>query len=98
MSYKEFFRTILKPWAGIKEICIIANCGRDSAIKIRNHIEKEILKQGKVLPGGKVIQVPMKNVIEHLGLDIDYIIEMATYEDNLNKILHEASHYASLSK
>ena len=44
MSYLELFQIVSKPWASIKEISLIANCGRDAAIKIRNKIEEEIIK------------------------------------------------------
>lgn len=89
MSYLELYNTILKPWASIKEIALIANCGRDTAIKIRNEIEKEIKSNGKDLPRGKTIVVPTKKVLEYLGLDLKYIIDMAKCEMDLmpNKIM-----------
>lgn len=52
------FRIVSKPWASIKEISLIANYGRDAAIKIRNKIEEEIIKDGKKIPKGKTIVVP----------------------------------------
>ena len=72
MSYLELFKIISKPWASIKEISLIANCGRDTAIRIRNNIENEIIKDGKRIPKSKTIVVPTKKVIEYLGLDLDY--------------------------
>ena len=96
MSYLELYYVISKPWVSIKEIGLIANCGRDSAIKIRNMIEEEIIKDGKKLPSGKTIVVPTKKVIEYLGLDLDYIINMANIEVNLNS--NRASSYAGISR
>ncbi len=84
MSYLELYNTILKPWSSIKEISLIANCGRDTAIKIRNEIEKQISDSGKRIPHSKTILVPTKKVIEYLGLDLDYIISMAQHEADLN--------------
>lgn len=95
MSYLELYQLISKPWASIKEIGLIANCGRDSAIKIRNMIEQEIIKDGKKLPNGKTIVVPTKKVIEYLGLDLDYIVSMANTEVSLN---NRALSYASISR
>ena len=95
MSYLELFQVISKPWASIKEISLIANCGRDTAIKIRNNIEKEIIKDGKRLPKGKTIVVPTKKVIEYLGLDLDYIVNMANNEAKLN---NRTLNYASVSR
>jgi len=97
MSYLELYKIISKQWASIEEIRKIANCGRDSAIKIRNNIEKEIIKNGKVLPSGKTIVVPMKNVVDYLGLDLNYIIEMANTE--LNLLSNDRTpNYASISR
>lgn len=95
MSYLELYHLISKPWASVKEICLIANCGRDSAIKIRNMIEREIIKDGKRLPIGKTIVVPTKKVIEFLGLDLDYIVSMANTEVSLN---NRALSYASIAR
>lgn len=95
MSYLELYQLISKPWASVKEISLIANCGRDSAIKIRNMIEQEIIKDGKRLPIGKTIVVPTKKVIEFLGLDLDYIVSMANTEVSLN---NRALNYASISR
>lgn len=95
MSYLELYQLISKPWASVKEISLIANCGRDSAIKIRNMIEQEIIKDGKRLPIGKTIVVPTRKVIEFLGLDLDYIVSMANTEVSLN---NRALSYASISR
>ena len=95
MSYLELYQLISKPWASVREISLIANCGRDSAIKIRNMIEQEIIKDGKRLPIGKTIVVPTKKVIEFLGLDLDYIVSMANTEVSLN---NRALSYASISR
>lgn len=96
MSYLDLFKIVSKPWASINEIRVIANCGRDSAIKIRNEIENKLQKEGKILPTGKTIVVPMKNVIDFLGLDMNYIIDMATKE--VNMIKNGTMSYASISR
>lgn len=93
----ELYKIISKPWASIEEIKKIANCGRDSAIKIRNSIEDKINENGKVLPTGKTIVVPMKDVIDYLGLDLSYIINMANTELNF-KLNDRALSYASISR
>lgn len=98
MSYLELFKIISRPWASIKEIRLIANCGRDSAIKIRNDIENIITSEGKILRTGKTIMVPMKYVIEYLGLDLRHITDMANYELNLIDDKDRALNYASISR
>lgn len=99
MSYMELYSIISKPWASINEIKLIANCGRDTAIKIRNQIQEKISKSGKQLPKSKTIIVPMKNVLDYLHLDYDYIINMAINE---RKVFQESNirtnKHASISK
>ena len=98
MSYLELFKIISRPWASIKEIRLIANCGRDSAIKIRNDIENIITSKGKILPTGKTIMVPMKYVFDYLGLDLRHITDRANYELNLIDDKDRALNYASISR
>lgn len=95
MSYLELFQIASKPWASIKEIGLIANCGRDAAIKIRNKIEENILKDDKKIPKGKTIVVPTEKVLEYLGLNIDYIANMANTEA---KLKYRTLSYASISR
>ena len=99
MSYLELFKTISKPWASVNEIKLIANCGRDSAIKIRNDIQENIISQGKFLPSAKTIVVPMKYVIDYLGLDLSFIKDMAIYESNIiNNDKDRTIQHASISR
>lgn len=95
----ELFKLLLKPWASVNEIQLISNCGRDTAIKIRNTIKIEIAKDNKQLPRGKTIIVPTKNVIELLGLDMQYITDMANQEMKMfNEEDRRNLGYASISK
>lgn len=84
MSYTDLFELTKHPWSGIKQIQKIAGCGKDNALKIRNAIEKEIIKKGKILPPSKTIVVPTSKVLEHLDLDIELISKMASYEKAAN--------------
>lgn len=93
MSYKELYNLVSKPWSNVKEIQKIANCGRDTAIKIRNEIIDEIINSGKQIPNTKIINVPTKNVIDKLNLDVNYIFQMSNLEDEIR-----TEKYASISK
>ena len=93
MSYKELYSLVSKPWSSVKEIQTIANCGRDTAIKIRNEIINEIINSGKQIPNTKIINVPTKNVIDKLNLDVNYIFQMSNLEDGIR-----TEKYASISK
>lgn len=78
MNYKELLEIISKPWIDTNGIMEIAQCGKNSAIKIRWDIEKSILDSGLKLPKSNKRHVPTKLVLEYLGLDVEYIKNMAS--------------------
>lgn len=78
MNYKELLDIISKPWIDTNGIMQLAQCGKNSAIKIRWDIEKSILDSGLKLPKSNKRHVPTKLVIEYLGLNESYIINMAS--------------------
>lgn len=77
MDYKTLLQIASKPWIDTNGIMSIAQCGKNSAIKIRLEIEQSILDSGKKLPVSSKKYVPTRLVLEYLGLDIDYICNMA---------------------
>lgn len=77
MNYKKLSEIIAKPWVDTDDIMTIACCGKNSAIKIRLEIEKQILDSGKKIPLSSHKYVPTKLLLDYLGLDIDYIFNMA---------------------
>lgn len=94
LNYIELRDAILNPWSDNKRIMLIANCGKNSAIKIRQDIETEILKEGKKLPQSSPIAVPTKRVLDYLGLEEKYIFEMA--EEQEKKSSNGGNKYAGL--
>ena len=78
MNYKELLDIISKPWIDTNGIMEIAQCGKNSAIKIRWDIEKSILDSGLKLPKSNKRHVPTKLVLEYLGVDVEYIKNMAS--------------------
>lgn len=78
MNYKELLDIISKPWIDTNGIMQLAQCGKNSAIKIRWDIEKSILDSGLKLPKSNKRHVPTKLVLEYLGLDVEYIKNMAS--------------------
>ena len=77
MDYKEMSKIISKPWVDTDDIMVIACCSKNSATKIRVEIEQKILDSGKRLPLSSRKYIPTKLLLEYLGLDIDYIFNMA---------------------
>lgn len=98
MSYGELYSVINQAWASLKEIQLIAQCGRKAAENIRNNIRDDIISKGKKLPEGKTIVIPMKNLLEYLNLDLDYITQMAMNEQKLNLASNRTNNYAGISR
>lgn len=78
MSYKEMAEMVTKVWINSDGIMRLLNCGKNSAIKIRESIEKEIIDSGKLIAPSMTKYVPTKLVLERVGLDANYILEMAS--------------------
>ena len=77
MNYKEMMELISKVWINSDDIMKICHCGKNTAIKIRQNIEKTIIDSGKLVPPSMTKYVPTKLVLEYIGLDEDYIFKMA---------------------
>ena len=84
INYNELFVLVSKQWANVNDIKQLCGNGRDTARRIRNEIERDILNNGKRLLGGKEKKVPMSKVIDYLNMDIDYIAKMAMLEKEIN--------------
>lgn len=78
MNYKEMMELISKVWINSNDIMKLCNCGKNTAIKIRQDIEKNIVEEGKLVPPSMTKYVPTKLVLEHIGLDEDHIFKMAS--------------------
>ena len=78
MNYKEMLEIVSKVWISSNDIMKICNCGKNTANKIRQDVEKIIIDNGKVIPPSVVKYVPTKLVLEYIGLDEDYIFKMAS--------------------
>jgi len=79
MNYRDMEEIILKPWIDTDGIMKLAECGKNTAIKIRTDIEKSIIDSGLKVPIARKKKIPTRLVLEYLGLDTDYIIQMANY-------------------
>lgn len=83
LTYLELYKIICEPWISISGIRQIARCSRDTAINIRNNIERQIINSGKNLPNCKTRYVPTRLVLEYLCLDEEYISQMAMQEKKM---------------
>lgn len=78
VNYKELANVVSKVWINSDDIMKICNCGKNTAIKIRQDVEKTIMDSGKLVPPSMTKYVPTKLVLEYVGLDEDYIFKMAS--------------------
>ena len=83
MTWYDTYIIVSKPLIGIKEVCLILNCGRNKASNIINDVCFEIRKQNIKILNLKPKQVPTKYVLEYLNMDLDYITKMALQEQKL---------------
>lgn len=78
MDYKRLLELISKPWLNTNEIMQVAECGRNTATRIRMEIEQMIIDSGKILPKSNKKHVPTRMVLAYLGMDEEYIKNMAS--------------------
>lgn len=78
MNYKEMADVVSKVWINSDDIMRICHCGKNTAIRIRQDVEKAIMEKGKLVPPSMTKYVPTKLVLEYVGLDEDYIFRMAS--------------------
>ena len=71
MKANEMLSLISKQWANTKDIQVLANVGRDKAMKIKKVIQKELLEKNWLLPNENYI--PMPELVRHLRIDINYL-------------------------
>lgn len=83
MSYIDAYNILSKVWLDSKDIQKLLSCGIDSARKTRKEISQIIKSKGYELPLCKNKKVLTKEVIDYLGIDMDYITQMAKLEQKV---------------
>jgi len=78
MNAKETLKLISKQWCNINDLMRLAEIGKNNALKLRNKIKEELIKQGYVLPNNRL---PMIEVVNKLKIDVSYLQKMT--KDNL---------------
>ncbi len=77
MDYRELSQLISFPWIDTEGIMKLNSCSRHSATKIRKEIEEEMRNMGRKIPSSSRKHIPTKMVLDYLGLEEDYIFNMA---------------------
>ncbi|MDD3452700.1 MAG: hypothetical protein PHN42_00260 [Bacilli bacterium] len=73
MSAEETLNIISKQWCDLKDIMQLAQIGRNSALKIKSEISNKLIDEGYFIPKQFV---PMKEVVNYLKIDIEYLRDM----------------------
>ena len=74
MNTKETLKLISKQWCDLNDLMMLAEIGKNSAIKLRNEIKKELLDKGYTLPSNRL---PMIEVVNKLKININYLEKMS---------------------
>ena len=74
MNAKETLKLISKQWCDLSDLMMLAEIGKNSAIKLRSEIKKELLDKGYTLPSNRL---PMIEVVNKLKININYLEKMS---------------------
>lgn len=74
MNAKETLKLISKQWCDLNDLMMLAEIGKNSAIKLRSEIKKELLDKGYTLPSNRL---PMIEVVNKLKININYLEKMS---------------------
>ena len=70
MNTKEMFDLISKQWCTTEDLKKITGLGKNSALKLKSKIKKDLIDKGYSLPN-KLL--PMYEVVNYLKIDVDYL-------------------------
>lgn len=70
---KDVLSVIDKLYASTKDIQLLANCGKNNALKIKNEIREKLESEGYYLPSNTI---PMDQLVEFLNINIKYLKEV----------------------
>ena len=70
MTAEETLEIVSKQWCTLEDLMKISQVGRNSALKIKKEIKNKLTKQGYMIPKHVV---PMKEVVDHLDINISYL-------------------------
>lgn len=70
LNAKETLELIAKQWCTTEDLMKLANVSRPTAMKIKNEIKEKLIKQGYIIPNHLV---PMKEVVDRLDININYL-------------------------
>lgn len=70
MTAKETLELVSKQWCSVSDLMLLANVGRNIALRIKKTIKDNLTSQGYLVPKHVI---PMKEVVKYLDIDISYL-------------------------
>lgn len=74
MDARETLKLISKQWCNLNDLMLLAEIGKNNAIKLRKEIKQDLINQGYTLPNNRL---PMIEVVNKLKININYLEKMA---------------------
>ena len=79
MTAQETLNLISKQWCNLEDFMKLGELGRNSALRIKKEIKEKLIKQGYKIPNHVV---PMKEVVDYLDININYLESRVQRENN----------------
>lgn len=74
MDARETLKLISKQWCNLDNLMLLAEIGKNNAVKLRKEIKQDLINQGYTLPNNRL---PMIEVVNKLKININYLEKMA---------------------
>ena len=74
MDARETLKLISKQWCNLDDLMLLAEIGKNNAVKLRKEIKQDLINQGYTLPNNRL---PMIEVVNKLKININYLEKMA---------------------
>ena len=70
MRAEETLELVSKQWCTLQDLMVLGQFGRNSALRVKKEIKDKLTKQGYRIP---YHVVPMKEVVDYLDININYL-------------------------
>ena len=74
MDARVTLKLISKQWCNLNDLMLLAEIGKNNAVKLRKEIKQDLINQGYTLPNNRL---PMIEVVNKLKININYLEKMA---------------------
>ena len=74
MDARETLKLISKQWCNLNDLMLLAEIGKNNAVKLRKEIKQDLINQGYTLHNNRL---PMIEVVNKLKININYLEKMA---------------------